>query len=139
LRWLQRNVVLTAKPRGAHLIGAELVRAVPELSTFKVGTAHIFLRHTSAALTINENADPDVRSDLTAALDRLVPEGAGYRHDAEGPDDMPAHVKTALLGPSLSVPITDGRLALGTWQGIWLCEFRDAGGPRQVTVTLSGE
>jgi secondary thiamine-phosphate synthase enzyme len=131
-------VVLTARPRGAHLVDAEILAALPELATFEVGLAHFFLKHTSAGLTLNENADPDVRADLMDALDGLAPESRRYRHDAEGKDDMPAHVKTALVGPSLSVPITRGKLALGTWQGIWLCEFRDAGSPRHVVVTLTG-
>ena len=102
------------------------------------GALTVFLRHTSASLTIQENADPDVQTDLLAALDRLAPQNAGYVHDTEGPDDMPAHIKAILIGPSLTLPITDGRLALGTWQGIYLCEHRDRGGSREIIVTISG-
>ena len=109
---------------------------MPELSGVDVGILHLFLQHTSAALTINENADPDVRHDLAMALDRLVPESWPYSHTAEGADDMPAHVKAALVGHSLTIPITNGKLALGTWQGIYLCEFRDSGGPRKILATV---
>jgi secondary thiamine-phosphate synthase enzyme len=138
--WHQRDIQLHARRRGFHLVTEEVLAALPELREMRVGVAHLFLRHTSAALTLNENASPDVRRDFAAWFDRAVPEGADYwTHTLEGPDDMPAHVKAALLGSSLSVPVRDGRLALGTWQGIYLCELRDSGGPRTITVTLHGE
>ena len=111
-----------------------------EIGRFAVGLAHIFICHTSAALALNENADPTVRADMEAYFNRLAPENAAYyRHTSEGPDDMPAHLKAVLLGSSLTIPISDGRLALGTWQGIYLCEHRDDGGPRRLVVTLSGQ
>lgn len=138
--WLQRDVTLRPRPRGFHLVTDEVVAAVPELGELRVGLAHVFLRHTSAALTLNENASPDVRRDFATWFDRAVPDGAPYwTHTLEGPDDMPAHVKGALLGFSLQLPVRDGRLSLGTWQGIYLCELRDSGGPRRLTVTVNGE
>jgi secondary thiamine-phosphate synthase enzyme len=138
--WLQRDVTLRPRPRGFHLVTDEVVGGVPELREVAVGLAHVFIRHTSAALTLNENASPDVRRDFATWFDRAVPDGAPYwTHTLEGPDDMPAHVKGALLGFSLSIPVGDGRLALGTWQGIYLCELRDSGGPRKLTVTVNGE
>jgi secondary thiamine-phosphate synthase enzyme len=122
-----------------HLVTDEVTAELPELGRIEVGIAHLFIRHTSASLALNENASPDVRRDLAAWLDQAVPEGARHwTHTVEGPDDMPAHVKAALLGPSLSLPITSGRLALGTWQGIYLCEHRDRGGPRALLATLWG-
>jgi secondary thiamine-phosphate synthase enzyme len=138
--WLQRDVTLRPRPRGFHLVTREVAEAVPELGELRVGLAHLFIRHTSAALTLNENASPDVRSDFDAWFDRAVPEGADFwTHTQEGPDDMPAHIKASLLGPSLQLPVRDGRLALGTWQGVYLCELRDHGGPRSLTVTLQGD
>ena len=138
--WLQRDLTLRARPRGFHLITDEVTGGVPELRELRVGLAHLFIRHTSAALALNENASPDVRRDFAAWFDRAVPEDAPYwTHTQEGPDDMPAHVKAALLGPSLQLPVRDGRLALGTWQGVYLCELRDRGGERTLTVTLTGE
>jgi len=140
LTWLQRELRLEPRPRGFHLITDEIERAVPELERFEVGMAHVFIRHTSASLTLNENASPAVRRDFRAWVDEVVPEDAGYwTHTLEGPDDMPAHIKASVLGPAVTVPIADGRLALGTWQGIYLCEHRDSGGPRQVVVTAWGE
>lgn len=139
MAWFQKTLRIAPKKRGIHLITPEVERALPELSRYRVGLAHVFIQHTSASLTINENADPDVRADLTAVLDKLVPEGPHYRHDAEGPDDMPAHAKASLMGSSVSLPITDGHFALGTWQGIYLCEHRDEGGARNIVVTLQGE
>lgn len=112
---------------------------MPELAKTKVGLLHVHILHTSASLTLNENASPDVRKDLAMALDRIAPEDWPYRHDDEGKDDMPAHVKASLMGASLTVPVTDGRLALGTWQGIYLNEHRDHGGPRSLVITLQGE
>ncbi len=127
-------------PRGFHLITREVLTAVPETGRVGVGLLHLFLRHTSASLTLNENASPDVRRDFAAYFDRAVPQDASYwTHTLEGPDDMPAHIKASLLGPSLSIPVAAGRLALGTWQGIYLCEHRDAAGPRSLLATLSGE
>ena len=138
--WLQRDVTLRPRPRGFHLVTREVTGAVPELEELEVGLAHVFIRHTSAALALNENAAPDVRVDFASWFDRAVPEDAPYwTHTDEGPDDMPAHVKAALLGPSLQLPVRDGRLALGTWQGIYLCELRDHGGARDLTVTLQGQ
>ena len=140
MTWLQREVRLEARPRGFHLITREVEEAVPELSGIRVGIAHVFIRHTSAALTLNENASPDVRRDFRTWFDRAVPDGAPYwAHTLEGADDMPAHVKSSLTGSALTLPIADGRLALGTWQGIYLCEHRDAGGPRSLLVTAWGE
>ena len=138
--WLQRAVELRPRPRGFHLVTPEVVEALPELTELRVGLAHLFIRHTSASLTLNENASPDVRRDFQSWFDQAVPEGAPYwTHTLEGADDMPAHVKASLLGPSLAIPVSAGRLALGTWQGIYLCEHRDRGGPRSVLVTLWGE
>ena len=136
--WVQRVIKLPSRRRGCHLVTDEVIRLVPEISTFEVGIAHFFIQHTSASLTLNENADPDVRVDMETALNRVVPEGVPYTHSDEGPDDMPAHVKATLVGSSVSVPIGSGRLLLGTWQGLWLCEHRAAGGPRSVVVTLQG-
>jgi secondary thiamine-phosphate synthase enzyme len=138
--WVQREVTLEARLRGFHLVTREIVEAVPELRELRVGMLQVFIRHTSASLTLNENASPDVRRDFQTWFDEAVPEGAAYwTHTLEGPDDMPAHLKASLLGPSVTVPVADGRLALGTWQGIYLCEHRDRGGPRSVVVTAWGE
>ena len=138
--WYQRELILPASPRGFHLITREVVSQMPEIGRFAVGLAHLFIRHTSAALALNENADPTVRADMEAYFNRLAPENASYyRHTSEGPDDMPAHLKAVLLGSSLTIPISGGRLALGTWQGIYLGEHRDDGGPRRIVVTLSGQ
>jgi secondary thiamine-phosphate synthase enzyme len=138
--WLQRELRLDPRPRGFHLITREVVAALPELRTLRVGLLHLFIRHTSASLTLNENASPDVRRDFASWFDEAVPEDAPYwTHTLEGPDDMPAHVKASLLGPSLSLPVGGGRLALGTWQGVYLCEHRDAGGARSLLATLWGE
>lgn len=131
---------MSARSRGFHLVTREIVAAMPEIGRFSVGLAHLFIRHTSAALALNENADPTVRADMEAYFSRLAPERAPYyTHTLEGPDDMPAHLKAILLGSSLTIPISDGRLALGTWQGIYLCEHRDDGGRRRLVVTISGE
>ncbi len=138
--WIQREIELAPRPRGFHLVTRELVDAMPELRRLRVGVAHVFLQHTSASLTLNENASPDVRRDFAAWFDRAVPDGADYwRHTLEGPDDMPAHVKASLTGSGLTIPVRDGRLALGTWQGIYLCEHRESGGARRVIVTAVGE
>jgi secondary thiamine-phosphate synthase enzyme len=137
--WTQREITLRPRPRGVHLVTREIVDALPELRDLGVGIAHLFIRHTSASLTLNENASPDVRRDFETWLNAAVPEEFPWTHTLEGPDDMPAHVKASLMGPSLSLPITGGRLALGTWQGIYLCEHRDHGGARALVATLWGE
>jgi secondary thiamine-phosphate synthase enzyme len=138
--WLQRDISLPARPRGFHLVTREVTDALPELRDLQVGLCHLFIRHTSASLTLNENASPDVRRDFETWFDRAVPEDfGGWTHTLEGPDDMPAHIKASLLGPSLSLPVRDGRLALGTWQGVYLCEHRDHGGSRSLLATLHGE
>jgi secondary thiamine-phosphate synthase enzyme len=138
--WIQHEVRLPAFPRGFHLITREVEEGVPELSELRVGIAHVFIQHTSASLTLNENASPEVRHDFAAWFDRAVPDGADYfRHRLEGADDMAAHIKSSLTGSSLVLPVTEGRLALGTWQGIYLCEHRDRGGPRRLLVTAWGE
>jgi len=125
--------------RGFHLITAQVTRSVPELRQVRIGLLNVFIQHTSASLTINENADPDVRIDFETALNHLVPETLDYVHTIEGTDDMPAHIKSSLMGCSLIIPIADGQLALGTWQGIYLCEHRDAATSRQLVLTLQGD
>jgi secondary thiamine-phosphate synthase enzyme len=138
--WVQREITLRPRPRGFHLVGREVLGELPELGDVHVGLLHLLIQHTSASLTLNENASPDVREDLAAWFDDAVPEDAPYwTHTVEGLDDMPAHVKASLLGPSLTLPVAQGRLALGTWQGIYLCEHRDRGGPRSLVATLWGE
>jgi secondary thiamine-phosphate synthase enzyme len=138
--WLQRELRLAARPRGFHLVTQEVLDAVPELSRLAVGLLHVFIRHTSASLTLNENASAAVLRDFRSWFDAAVPESSPFwTHRTEGPDDMPAHVKSSLLGSDASVPVADGRLALGTWQGIYLCEHRDAGGPRTLVLTAWGE
>ena len=138
--WLQREIRLEALPRGFHLVTGEVVAALPELGAVRVGLLHLHILHTSASLTLNEDASPDVRRDFASWFDRAVPERAPYwTHTLEGDDDMPAHIKSSLLGPSLTIPISGGGLALGTWQGIYLCEHRDHGGPRRLVATAWGE
>jgi secondary thiamine-phosphate synthase enzyme len=137
--WSQHEITLRPRSRGVHLVTSEIVEALPELKDLRIGLAHLFLRHTSASLTLNENASPDVRRDFESWLNVAVPEDFAWTHTLEGSDDMPAHVKASLMGASLSLPIAGGRLALGTWQGIYLCEHRDRGGPRSLLVTLAGE
>jgi secondary thiamine-phosphate synthase enzyme len=138
--WVQKQISLRPRPRGFHLVTDEVVDGVPELRELDVGVALVFMQHTSASLTVNENASPDVRRDFGAWFDRAVPDGAGYfAHTLEGPDDMPAHIKAALTGASLVLPVREGRLALGIWQGIYLCEHRDNGGARRLIVTAFGE
>ena len=140
MEWIQKEIALAPKSRGFHLVTDEVVRAVPELARIRVGVAHFFILHTSASLSINENADPDVRGDMERWFSRAVPENAPYyEHTTEGPDDMPAHIKALVVGPGVTVPIRGGRLALGTWQGIYLGEHRDQGGARSVVITLFGE
>lgn len=138
--WVQHEIRLPAFPRGFHLITSQVEDGVPEIQELRVGMANIFIRHTSASLTLNENASPDVRRDFEAWFDRAVPDAAPYfSHTLEGADDMPAHIKSSLLDSSLVIPVTDGRLALGTWQGVYLCEHRDNGGARKLLVTVWGE
>jgi secondary thiamine-phosphate synthase enzyme len=138
--WVQREIRLASRERGIHLVTGEVAGALPELAEVRVGLLHLLIRHTSASLALNENASPDVRRDVRSWLDRAVPEDAPYwRHTLEGPDDMPAHLKSIITGESLTLPVSDGELALGTWQGIYLCEHRDAGGPRRLVATLNGE
>ena len=130
---------LPAAPRGFHLITSHIVEAIPELRKVNIGTLNIFIQHTSASLTINENASPDVRLDMESSINKIVPEDFPYLHSLEGPDDMPAHIKSSLFGPSLTIPVQNGGLALGTWQGIYLCEHRDHGGRRKLVLTLQGQ
>ncbi len=138
--WHQTGLTLRPYPRGFHLITREVLAAVPELARLEVGLLHVFLQHTSASLTLNENASPEVRRDFERYFNHAVPDGwATFEHTLEGEDDMPAHIKASVLGPSLSLPVRGGKLALGTWQGIYLCEHRDRGGPRTLLLTLLGE
>jgi len=138
--WAQRQIRLAPRERGFHLVTDEVLGAVPELGELRVGLLHLLIQHTSASLALNEDASADVRRDFEAWFDRAVPEGAPYwTHTLEGDDDMPAHVKAALLGPSLTLPVSEGRPALGTWQGIYLCEHRDRGGSRSLVATVWGE
>ena len=139
MAWLQQEIRLAPRRRGCHLITGEVTAALPDLRRFRVGLVHVFIRHTSASLSINENADPDVPGDLAMALDTIAPDDLPYAHTCEGPDDMPAHVKASLMGSSVTVPVRDGHLCLGTWQGIYLCEHRDRGGPRCIVITVHGE
>ncbi|MDE3739250.1 secondary thiamine-phosphate synthase enzyme YjbQ [Metapseudomonas resinovorans] len=138
--WQQTLITLRPKPRGFHLVTEEILAALPELRRYRVGLLHLWLQHTSASLTVNENADPAVRRDFERFFSRLVPQGeSGYEHDYEGPDDLPAHFKGSLLGCQLSLPLRDGQLAMGTWQGVYLGEHRDQGGARRLLATLHGE
>lgn len=138
--WVQKEIRLQARPRGFHLITDEVLRELPELRELKVGMMNVFIMHTSASLTLNENADPTVRQDFESFFDRAVPEDEPYyRHQDEGSDDLPAHIKSSLLGASLNIPIANGRPVLGTWQGIYLCEHRNHGGSRRIVVTIHGE
>lgn len=137
--WVQQTVTLKARSRGFHLITDEILGQLPELSRVKTGLLHLLLQHTSASLTLNENCDPTVRQDMERHFLKAVPEDAPYEHDYEGPDDMPAHIKSSLLGVSLMLPVSHGRLQLGTWQGIWLGEHRIHGGARKIIATLQGD
>ena len=138
--WFQKEIILKPKSRGFHLVTGEIQRQLSEIDQFEVGLAHIFIKHTSASLALNENADPSVRRDLESHFNQLAPENARhYTHVYEGSDDMPAHIKAVLLGSSVTVPISNGRFNLGVWQGVYLCEHRDRGGRRQLVVTLSGQ
>jgi secondary thiamine-phosphate synthase enzyme len=139
MKWFQKKISLAARPRGCHLVTRDVVDQLPELAQFRVGILHIFIQHTSASITINENADDDVRRDLESSLNSLAPEDFPYVHTIEGPDDMPAHVKASLMGSSVTIPISDGRLLIGTWQGIYLCEHRNRAGNRSLVLTVWGE
>ena len=138
--WIQKEIRLEPKTRGFHLITKELLRELPELRNFRIGMMNVFILHTSASLTINENADSTVRQDFESYFNRAVPEDAPwYAHQDEGSDDLPTHLKSSLLGNSLNIPITEGQPRLGTWQGIYLCEHRNYGGSRRLVVTIQGD
>ena len=138
--WIQKDILLNPRQRGFHLITDEVLKHLPEVQKIEVGTMQVFIKHTSASLTINEDADPTVRDDFESHFNQMVPENAPYyQHTFEGPDDMPAHLKSSILGSSVSIPITDGKLNLGTWQGIYLCEHRNRGGSRKLVVTIQGK
>lgn len=137
--WAQRQLTLEPRPRGVHLVTGEVLAQLPEIERVQVGLAHLFIQHTSASLTVNENASPEVRRDLEGWLSAAVSERGPWTHTLEGADDMPAHVKASLMGASLTLPIARGALGLGTWQGIYLCEHRDRGGARSVVATVWGE
>lgn len=138
--WLQKEFRLKPRPRGFHLITDEILQQLPELSRYRIGLLNVLIKHTSASLTINENADPSVRKDFESFFNRAVPENEPYYvHNDEGSDDMPAHLKASLLGASINIPITNGHLNLGIWQGIYLCEHRNHGGSRNLVVTVNGE
>ena len=138
--WIQKEIILPSHSRGFHIITHLIENKIEELQNIRVGVAHIFIKHTSASLTINEDADPTVRVDFESHINVMVPEKAPYYlHTMEGPDDMPAHLKSSIIGSSVNIPITDGQFNLGTWQGIYLCEYRDQGGPRKIVITISGE
>ncbi|KAK4043524.1 UPF0047 protein C4A8.02c [Parachaetomium inaequale] len=142
--WFQKQFSLPARARGSYLITDTVLEQLPEIRAYKVGLLHLFVQHTSCALSLNENWDEDVRADMSDTLDKIVPEAgpkgeALYRHDAEGPDDLPAHVKSALIGASVTIPIKDGKLATGTWQGIWYLEFRAMKHTRKIVATIQGE
>ena len=138
--WIQKEITINQKPRGFHLITDEVVSAIPEIQKIEMGTIQVFMKHTSASLTINEDADPTVRADFESHFDQMVPENAPYyRHTFEGTDDMPSHLKSSILGSSVNIPVTNGNLNLGTWQGIYLCEHRNHGGSRRLVVTVQGE
>lgn len=137
--WTQHELRLPPRPRGFHLITSNIEAAVPELTQVRIGLLHCFLQHTSASLTINENADADVRFDFETAMNHVVPDDLAYVHTLEGPDDMPAHVKASMMGASVMIPVRDGRLRMGTWQGIYLCEHRDHASSRHLVLTLQGD
>lgn len=139
MKFFQHEIILPAYPRGFHLITAIIEKTIPELGEISIGQLHVFIKHTSASLTLNENADPTVRLDFESHFNKMVPENAPYyKHDTEGSDDMPAHIKTSLLGSSIIIPITKGKLNVGIWQGIYLCEHRDNGGKRHIVITAFG-
>jgi secondary thiamine-phosphate synthase enzyme len=138
--WIQKEITLPPKRRGFHLVTDEILNEVPVLAEFTIGVCHLFIQHTSASLAINENADPDVRRDMESYFSQVVPENEPYfTHILEGPDDMPAHLKAVILGESLVIPIANGRLKMGLWQGIYLCEHRNQAGSRTIIITINGE
>ena len=138
--WVQKEIRLKARPRGFHIVTDEIVRQLPELAQYSIRMLHVFIKHTSASLTINENADPTVRMDFESFLNRVVPENEPYyEHTLEGSDDMPAHIKSSLLGSSVTIPVTKGQLNLGMWQGIYLCEHRNHASAREIVITLQGD
>ncbi len=140
MMWIQKEISISSKKRGFHLITGEIVSQIPELKKISQGITHIFIKHSSASLTLNENADPTVRIDMESHFNKLAPENAPYyEHNLEGPDDMPAHIKSVLIGNSISIPVSNGELNLGTWQGIYLCEHRNRGGNRRLVITVFGE
>ena len=140
MKWYQKEIKLAPQPRGFHLVTNEVISQISEMANIKTGMAHLLLKHTSASLTLNENFDPDVREDMENFFNRTVKENEPfYMHTSEGADDMPAHIKSSMLGTSLSIPITNGKFNLGTWQGIYLCEHRNHGGSRKLLITLQGE
>ena len=139
MSWHQKEITLSSRKRGFSLITQEIVSQIPEIEDYESGLLHLFIKHTSASLTINENADSTVRGDMEAHFNQMVPENAPYyEHTFEGPDDMPAHLKSTIIGNSLTIPISSGHLELGTWQGIYLCEHRDSAGPRDIVITVQG-
>lgn len=138
--WLQKKILISPKPRGFHLITSDIINNINIINTVKNGLLNLFITHTSASLTINENTDPTVRNDFESHFNQIVPEQQGYySHTMEGPDDMPAHLKSSILGASINIPITNGKLNLGTWQGIYLCEHRNRGGSRKIIATINGD
>ncbi len=138
--WLQKKILISPKPRGFHLITTDIINNINIIRTVKNGLLNLFIKHTSASLTINENTDPTVRDDFESHFNQIIPEQQGYySHTMEGPDDMPAHLKSSILGASINIPITNGKLNLGTWQGIYLCEHRNRGGGRQIIATINGD
>ena len=138
--WIQKEISLNPRPRGFQLITNEILQNLQEIGDISIGTMEIFIKHTSASLTINEDADPTVRDDFESHFNQIVPENAPYyKHTIEGPDDMPAHLKSSILGSSVTIPITNGTLNLGTWQGIYLCEHRNHGSSRSIVLTLTGK
>ena len=138
--WIQKEISLNPRPRGFHLTTNEILQKIQEIGDISIGTMEIFIKHTSASLTINEDADPTVRDDFESHFNQIVPENAPYyKHTIEGPDDMPSHLKSSILGSSVTIPITNGTLNLGTWQGIYLCEHRNHGSSRSVVLTLTGK
>jgi len=140
MSWTQKEIVLKPRVRGFHLVTDEIMEQLPEIKKIRIGIAYFLIKHTSASITINENYDPDVRSDMNKYFDRSVKENESwYEHTSEGPDDMPAHIKSTIIGTSLTIPITNGKLNLGTWQGIYLCEHRNHGGSRKIVATITGE
>ena len=139
MKFFQKEIRLEAYPRGFHLITSKIINAIPELEEIRIGQLQVFIKHTSASLTINENADPTVRLDFESHINKIVPENQSYyKHTYEGPDDMPAHIKASLMGASVQIPITDGKLNMGIWQGIYLCEHRDYASGRQLIITAFG-